>query len=119
MKLVTIRDLIRQVPERWKAQYCYAEGKWGKTMGGDTSLVYKGLAALDRETATPEQVAAIIGNGSWSQLLCNECGQNVDAIVELGQPPDHDSSTANVCVSCMYKAIALLGPALLRRNKQL
>lgn len=109
MKLITSRDLIRKVPERWKAQYCNG-GQWGNTLvSGSTKAVYEALVALDLETATADQVAAIIGNESWSRNMCNECGQNVDAVVEIGQPPDYESATAYACGPCLYKATALFG----------
>lgn len=110
MKLMTTKDLIRGVPERWKAQYCHGT-EWGKTMTGDTREVYEQLKALDPETATHNHVTAIIGNPSWSRMSCNECDAYVDAVVEVGQPPDYESATAQLCAPCMHKAIALFGLA--------
>ena len=109
MNLITERHVISTVAERWKRQYCNTDGTWfWLVCKTETSEVtYLRLLALDLLTARPVDVMAIIGNGSWVRLTCNECGRNVDAAVILGEPLDFDSETASVCQDCLRAALAL------------
>lgn len=67
------------------------------------------LAALDKETATAEQVAEIIGNGSWVyKRACDEYGQSSWEVVQLGEEPDYESCTAEICADCLRSALKLL-----------
>ena len=59
---------------------------------------------MDAETATPEMIEAIIGNGSWTRLTCDECKKDVDAILTVGDAPDYESNTASLCRKCVEKA---------------
>jgi hypothetical protein len=114
MKLTTQRDLIRAVAARWRQQY--------EPFTHDTPLfsvrnVYRQaisnkeiaetLDAIDAETATPEDIAAIIGNESWTRLSCDECGKDTDAVLTVGQEPDYDSHTASLCRSCVKRAFSI------------
>ena len=42
------------------------------------------------------------------QWPCDECAETVARTIELGEPPDAESCTAQICESCVRKAIALL-----------
>jgi DNA-directed RNA polymerase subunit RPC12/RpoP len=39
---------------------------------------------------------------------CHECGQWFPKVIELGEPPDHESSTVNLCTSCLKQALTLM-----------
>ena len=100
MRLISERTLIREVASRWDYQYPKAIGA-----RGDTS---KALHALNAETATAAEVNAIIGNDSWTTIPdCDECNQKVLEVVEVGEEPDYESSTARLCKECLKKAISL------------
>ncbi len=100
MRVQTKRGLIRQVAAHWKMQY--ANGEPARFVGvGDR------LAALNGETATESDVAAIIGHPGWTRNGCDECENESDITVQVGQEPDYESSTANMCVGCLEKAIML------------
>ena len=95
---ITQRQLILGVADRWHKQHqCY---------GQDThkSSIYHELHELDKSTASVEDVARIIGNTSWCELKCDECNQYVDVVIRLGEEPDYESNTVNVCMSCLKKA---------------
>lgn len=97
-QLLTIRSQIRIVAQRWRHQYPH-----------EKLDIAAALEALDVETATPDDVAAIIGNRSWTDLRCDECGQHErDAVVQLGETPDYESNTASVCAPCLLAALELL-----------
>jgi hypothetical protein len=67
---------------------------------------------LDKETATAKDVADIIGNTSWArEQKCDECGQYVGALVEIGEEYDYESSIAWVYRRCIEKAVGLFGDA--------
>ncbi|MCK9569140.1 hypothetical protein M0R72_09375 [Candidatus Pacearchaeota archaeon] len=102
MKLITIRSQIRDVADRFAAQY---RGKSGNPAWRETIAR---LECLDKETATPEDVAAIIGNRSWvCPTVCSECRVESEVVVRLGDEPDYDSNTTWICPSCLQKALTL------------
>jgi len=108
MKVIDERYKVRGVAEHWKAQY-FRNGKWGNTVTGDCGEIYAKLAALDPETAVAADVAKIIGNNSWAGPdNCHECGETVPRTVQVGQEPDYDSHTAQLCEDCLRHALALL-----------
>lgn len=65
------------------------------------------LLALGAQPAI-EDVNRVIGNNSWTQLICDECKNDVAAVVQLGAEPDYESATACVCGACLLKARRLL-----------
>lgn len=100
MKLITRRDRILVVAKAWKQQYPRPEP--------DKRRTQECLDALDLSTVHGDVVDEVIGNGSWTRLECNECGEDVQAVVEVGQPPDYESSTAQICGPCLKKASKLI-----------
>lgn len=105
MKLLNERNQIQDVAERWRATHGDGTYKCDKR----NRPVSVELAALDKETATAEQVAEIIGNGSWvRERTCDECGQSSWGIVQLGEEPDYESCTADICADCLRSALKLL-----------
>ena len=103
MKLITERGLIHDVATRWYAQY-----QSMFVQHPDKKETYEKLLALDTETATSADVSNIIGNYSWTTQYCNECGEKSRFIVEIGEEPGYDSSTAQICPYCIQKAWALV-----------
>ena len=98
-RVTTLRQVIRNVPAAWARQYC-RNGVWADGRI-ETHLL---LLTLDLETATPADVAAIIGNNSWVLLRCHECDEQVEVTRECGQPSDYESATADLCRECLGKA---------------
>ena len=101
MKLITQRDLIRGVADKWRKQY---------DPSSEAAVInkWKQLDALDKDPASVDDVARIIGNKSWTRITCHECKNDVSEAVEVGEPPDYESNTAVICRSCMTKAVTLL-----------
>lgn len=98
MKLLSERNQVREVAERWKMQY-------GNTTQPEWKAKTAALEDLDKETATAADVAEIIGNDSWAcPQQCDECGARSWNVVQLGEEPDYESRTANVCFDCLAKA---------------
>ena len=106
MKHETEREQLRGVASRWREAY----PREGRIVGDkSTKRIQDQLDALDVETATAADVAAIIGNKLWvCAPTCNECGEDSWDAVELGEPPDYESATATICADCLRKALALI-----------
>jgi hypothetical protein len=105
MKLLDERTQVREVSGSWYRQY--GEGTYPTDNRG--RMVGKELAALDPETATAEQIAEIIGNDFWvSPSKCHECGSEGWYVVQIGEEPNYESRTANICADCLRKALALI-----------
>lgn len=108
MKLITLREIIKSTPDRYKRdQGKYWETKLRET-GKTRAQMHAELLALDLDNCTKEDVNKIMGNSSWTNLTCDECKQNVDKVVQLGEEPDYESSTASICFSCLTKAVKLV-----------
>lgn len=102
MKLVTKRDVIENLVVAWENQFGSDPEKpqWKKV------LIH--LRAMDLATATEEQIAAIIGNRSWTRLECIECKQDCRTAIQLGQAFDAESQTAYLCPNCLRVALSEL-----------
>lgn len=104
MRVIRKIDMIANVAESFKTQY-FVRGKGWKQFDWDTEATYEQLKALPRN-ATEEEVISILNN-SWTQNLCNECAQDVEIVIEVGQEEDYESSTAWICLECLEKALVL------------
>ena len=104
MILITAREQIRTVAQRWKLQYLAFHSAPQKL----EIEILQALESLDVEVATKEDVAAIIGNTSWIISDCDECGGMFDALVELSDWSDGEYSPARLCAGCLRKALALI-----------
>lgn len=111
MHLITIRGIIKNLPALWRESH-------KETIKNNTPAyspnarsnaeIARLLDALDTDTATPDDVAAIMGNNSWTDIHCNECKQIVPSAVQIGEEPDYESYTAIVCLQCLGKAASLI-----------
>lgn len=95
MKIITQRDLILTVVERWKAN---------TVQGADRKAILENLKKLDLNVCSSKDIADIIGNESWTDLQCDECEMNVDLIIQVGQGRDYDTSMAYLCRRCVENA---------------
>lgn len=68
------------------------------------------LRSLDPVTATPESVAEAIGTNGVCvfRRRCNECNKPSDVVVQVGEEPNYESSTASLCPTCLRRALALV-----------
>ncbi len=108
MKHLNERAQVRAVAAAWRRQY--PPNSDYMTVDGNPDDVLHALEALDVETATAKDVAKIIGNGSWVEPKeCHECSVTSWNVVQVGQEPDYESATAQICGKCLRKALALIG----------
>jgi hypothetical protein len=109
MRSITLREVIKGVPARFSEQY----GRQMDEIAAHASppSTYRDLIsrlnALDTETATPEDIAAIIGNPSWAQLECDECGRDREHLVRVGDEPDYDARWQDLCADCLLAAFEM------------
>lgn len=105
MWLITRKDLAANAAERWKKAYT-RKGEWqeGTLIRTRTKEeIYNQLVALG-PTPNPDDVDATIGNTSWTGCRCDECGHKFDAVIQVGEAPCYESSTANLCRHCVQHA---------------
>jgi hypothetical protein len=95
----------RDVPERWAKQYAHYPAH------SRHQEIARELAALPPEARTPETMSAIIGNTSWTELLCDVCGVDHAVLVRIGAEPDYDMRWQDVCATCIDKAALLAARA--------
>ena len=110
MELTTERDLIKGVAKRWFKTYESTMDSMPSLFGCNSKTkreISSQLQRLDKETATAQDVADIIGNCSWTRLTCDGCGDDVTALLSVGQPRDYESNTADLCEACVNKASAI------------
>lgn len=62
------------------------------------------ILALGR-VPTVAEARVIFGHGGWTATACDHCGVENVAIVSLGQEPDYESHTADVCAGCLRAAL--------------
>lgn len=97
MKLIDRQQVAGEAYERWMRQY-----------PDDKNGIGAKLKKLG-EKPCPDDVDALIGNGSWTATPpCFECGKKMVTVVEIGEDYEYDSNTTWVCSSCLTKALELL-----------
>lgn len=106
MRIRTTRERVRQVADRWHQQYPKDQSD---VIGiKSTDEIWHRLRALDVETATKADVDRIIGVAGWADVTCDTCKAVVDVVVEMGEPSDYESRTADCCPACLRAALAML-----------
>lgn len=101
MRYISERERIKQGIESFMATYS------GGMYGEEWKNVSKVLKNFDPETVTKEEVDRTIGDTSWTEHKCSECGDYYSEIFMLGEEPDYESNTAYLCRGCMQEAINL------------
>ena len=103
MKVYTKRDAIKSGIQ------CFIQ-TWGSSPRGTYGADYRSinvcqeLQKLDPETVDVKIVNDLIGNPYWTQNKCDECQQDSEAVVFLG---DYDSAS-RLCPKCLQGASNLI-----------
>lgn len=107
MKITTRNMRAREAAKKWKFQYKDSNAnEWRNRNGHDREKTYRQLVELGT-SPDPDAVDEIIGNPTWTDVKCDQCGAYVDMVVQVGQEPDYDSATCELCVSCINNAFEL------------
>lgn len=97
MNKITSKDKVKSVAKDWKRQYCF-KGVWHHPLDISAKEVYEEL-----KTATDyKEVDGIIGNSSWTELTCDECGEYTRTAVTLGY-----RNKFILCPTCIAEASKL------------
>jgi hypothetical protein len=99
---ITRQSRADGVKEEWKKQY--GIGQSDRSLDHRHIEIYNKLCALPDHPG-PDEIAAIIGNDSWTDCQCDECGKDYGVVIQLGQEPDYESATAKICPTCLNKAV--------------
>lgn len=102
--LLTKQHLVNTVDDRWKKQY-YIDSSWDY-YGEDKVEKYEQLVSLGKNK-NPEDVDKIIGNSSWTRLMCHNCNKDVDAVFIFGKD-EISFYLCNGCVNISIKEFNLL-----------
>lgn len=103
LNIITRRSIIEAVPQAWAYQYAdYASGDSIRDQG--IIRTTQALAAIPKAELTPEAIAAIVGNDSWTVLECNVCGKrDCEAIARIGEEPDYEARWLDICLPCLVE----------------
>ena len=108
MGVYTKRQKIQAVPDCYKEQY-FKSGSWMQISvgSGDTEEMYHRIVAAVEAggDAVEDAIESIIGNRGWTQLACDECMLDKDAVVIF--EPD-DETVFYLCTSCLQKAVDMI-----------
>lgn len=102
MAITTIRkaDIVAGVPKAWERQYADGRGPDAAEKQAITSR----LKALPIGF-TASDVKEIIGNSSWTDCRCDECGIDSDVLVRIGEDCDYHTRWVYVCRTCLDRAV--------------
>ncbi len=98
MKIITTRDLIKNVATRWYNQYFGAEFR------GSRKDVFDRLNNLDTDTCSARDVDNIIGNDDWTELKCENCNKIFGAVIEIDTDNTGEDGAAKFCFNCIKEA---------------
>lgn len=103
MELITERSRIKGVADAWDAAY---GPEFRPTAVGSSKEKSEKLHALNLSRVSAATVNKIIGNNSWTRLVCDECLQLVTKVAVLYHPSD-DSAAFEICEVCATKVKTL------------
>jgi len=111
MKLITRLARAAMAEKRWYEQYAKTESSWESasvwTSDKRTKRQIHELLVSFGSNPSAEDVNSAIGNTSWTDCNCDECGKSVESLVQIGEEPNYESCTAEVCFPCLKKALKL------------
>lgn len=112
MKLITRHQKAASAETNWYKTYSKSETLWNSVSywpsaeGRTKREIHEQLVDLGLYPS-PEDVNKVVGNTGWTDICCDECNELVEEVVQLGQEPDYESSTTNICFPCLKKAVQL------------
>ena len=105
MELITERSLIKGVADAWDALY---GPEFRPMASGSSKTISETLHALNLSKVSAATVNKIIGNDTWTRIVCYECLKPVPKVVVLYHPGDGDGSALfEICESCATKVKTL------------
>lgn len=86
----------KDVAAKWKYTYLRKDG-WYETFKGSSEQTYAELLAAPDD---PDKLAQIIGNKSWTYLICDGCREEVKIAVVF----EINDRSARLCRTCLKAA---------------
>lgn len=99
--LITRLQVAASVKDRFAQQY---GPDFHSYPFGNSAQIHKQLVMLG-DSPSVESIEAMMPG--WTRLTCDDCGQDAEAVVQVGQEPDFESSTAALCRACAAMAYKL------------
>lgn len=93
-RVVSRRDRFKDIADRWQAQY--PEGRNG---------INEKLYDMDMDIVSRHEIDSLIGNSSWTELCCDICELDRDAVVSV--PREYDNAQY-VCGECAQGVLEIL-----------
>lgn len=69
---------------------------------------YNRMLTLDPETCTVAQFEEALGVTHWTANCCDECKEDFDTLLHVGQEVDYDARWLLLCKGCLLKAADML-----------
>ena len=113
MMCVLTRALAaKKAADRFEAQYRNSLDSPGFANAAQTRGDILGDLRALGPAPNPDQVNAVIGNNSWTDIgNCHNCGRDAAILAQVGEEPDYESNTANICLECAKAVVAMLTEA--------
>ena len=102
MELITERSRIKGVADAWDAQY---GPEFRPTHSGSSKEISEKLHALNLSKVSANTVNKIIGNDTWTRLVCYECQKPVTKVAVLYT--GDGAAAFQICESCATKVKTL------------
>lgn len=103
MRVITKQALIATAAERFRELH-QRRDEWLPTAdGGDAAAIYAKLVALPNG-ASEEAVTSAIGDNRWTENVCDECGEDREVTVLLGEEIHHPTDMLSLCLDCLKQA---------------
>ena len=102
MELITERSRIKGVADAWDAQY---GPEFRPTHSGSSKETSEKLHALNLSKVSANTVNKIIGNDTWTRLVCYECQKPVTKVAVLYT--GDGAAAFQICESCATKVKTL------------
>lgn len=110
MELITERSRIKTVAERWDVVY---GPEFRPIAGGSSKTISEKLHALNLSKVSANTVTKIIGNDTWTRIVCDECLNPVTKVAVLYNPGD-GAAVFKICESCATKVKTLFKTGVAR-----
>ena len=109
MQLIHKRDIILSVRDRWREQYRhYTPDTMFSTPPEPKSAIDARLDKLDLATCSEADVDKAIGRKGWVALECDECDENFETVIRIGQEPEYEARWQDLCSGCLAKALEMM-----------
>lgn len=103
MRVIIKQTLLATATERFREAH-QRRDEWLPTAdGNDAAAIYSQLTALS-PSPTEEAIIAAVGDNRWTENICDECGEDREVTVILGEEIHHPTDMVAICLDCLKQA---------------